>query len=84
MVPMTTEPKKNESENPTNTKKGEPENPIETMQHVLAAYAIQLAEDDTWRSLVQQVPRGVRRELARRFGYMVLQVHEDKPLEDET
>ena len=57
------------------SKKNEPENPIETMQHVLAAYAIQLAEDPTWRSLVKQVPRGVRRELARRFGYMVLQVN---------
>ncbi len=61
---MTNEPKKNESENP-----------IDTMQHILAGYAIRLAEDETWRSLVAQVPRGVRRELARRFGYMVLQVN---------
>ena len=58
-------------------KKAESENPIDTMTHVVSGFAVQLHEDPTWRALVAQVPRQTRRELARRFGYMVLQVNEN-------
>lgn len=57
------------------------DNPVEVMQQLLAGFAVELVKDPSWQAILQQVPRSVKRELGRRFGYLVMGLQ--SPLEEE-
>lgn len=54
--------------------------PVEVMEQLLAGFAVDLARDPGWQAIIGQVPRHIRRELGKRFGYMVVGVHKMEEL----